>query len=248
MSGDNDDGGTTDFFGDMVAAEWGRWRKAHPVRTCAPAAGGIADSKRTKPSVTGGAPWTTYRNLQGNSSPGAERPQQEWLYVPYASLVGCPDWPSPTQPLAGFSGIVGEGARLHTFMPLAGGDGQMEVYTNIYRIMQLAATHPAIDDCKEHAINKATETRILCERTLRATKGHQAPFNLKLTLAASGAPFRMGVTALDVREDLLAIWYCPGKHCTLQDLNMMRFVFSTSAKRSTSAEGEHAQPLARPLA
>ena len=103
--------------------------------------------------------------------------QQEWLYVPCASLVGCPGRPPATQPLVGFLGKVGEDARLHTYKPQFGGDGWLEVYTNVFRIMQLAATHPAIEDCAEHAINKATETRVLCERTGRALKGHQAPFN-----------------------------------------------------------------------
>ena len=48
----------------------------------------------------------TYRSLQQNSTSRAERVQQEWLYVPYASSVGCPGRPPATQPLAGFPGRV----------------------------------------------------------------------------------------------------------------------------------------------
>ena len=92
MSGDGDDDGATNVFGEVLAADWGRWRVSHPVRPYAPAAGGIRDSKESKPTKENGARWTTYRNLQQKSL----KVQQEWLYVPYATLVGGPGSPAAT--------------------------------------------------------------------------------------------------------------------------------------------------------
>ena len=77
------------------------------------------------------APWTTYRNLQQGSSRGAERVQQEWFYVPCASLVGCPGRPPTTQPLAGFLGSAGDDAR----PPPSPWRVSLEAYTNVFSIM-----------------------------------------------------------------------------------------------------------------
>ena len=97
MSGDGHD--DDDHFGQVRAAEWDRWRASHPIRPYAPAAGGIRDSNKPKPPKAQGAQWTTYRVLQGKKDP---KVQQEWLYVPYATLVGGPGTPPATQPLAGW--------------------------------------------------------------------------------------------------------------------------------------------------
>ena len=236
MSGHDDDDATIDVFDATVAAAWERWRADHPVRACAPAPGGITDAKQPKPSGTGGRPWTTYRTLQSNSTRRVERVQQEWLYVPYASLVGGTGHPPKTQPLAGFTSRSHADGFLHTYKPLGGGDpaALYEVYTNVFRIMQLASSHPAIEDCDSVQINKATETRVLCSRTMRALKGHQAPFNLKLTLAASGATFYMGLSAQGVAPNMLKLWYGTGRRCDADRRQLIRAVFSTFAKRNTS--------------
>ena len=108
MSGqDDNDDGTTGDFSAAVAADWDRWRETHPIRAYAPAPGGITVSKQRKPPQAGGTPWTTYRSLQQNSKRGAERVQQERLFVPYATLVGCPEHiPSVTTSLRGGRGAL----------------------------------------------------------------------------------------------------------------------------------------------
>ena len=41
----------------------------------------------------------------------------------------------------------------------------------------------------------------------RSQKGHQSPFDLKITLASSGAQFIMGWTVNDMHPELASVWY-----------------------------------------
>ena len=126
----------------------------------------------------------TYRSLQQNSTSRAERVQQEWLYVPYASSVGCPGRPPATQPLAGFPGRVthpasggrsGSGGRRPPSLwsaptqPLDGttAAGPHEtVRGGLHEIAWTGVHEIALADL--HEIAQAWMPMTLCEQTARA--------------------------------------------------------------------------------
>ena len=61
-----------------------------------------------------------------------------------------------------------------------------EHWTNIHRIRYLAEKHPQIETVREHKQNKARDPKHF-DSYGRAAKFHQAPFDLAIGLAASGA-------------------------------------------------------------
>ena len=72
----------------------------------------------------------------------------------------------------------------------------------------------------------------------RCLKHHQSPWDLKLTLAASGATMYVGFTLNEVRDDLASIWWKPGKDLqNVTERDKARAVFFDIT------EAEHQQPL-----
>ena len=89
-AGGGDDGGTTDSFGEIVAAEWDRWRGAHQVRAYyAPASGWIANSKHAKPGPRDGSGATSSAapGPHCGAASGAGRVQQETRIGKYITLA-----------------------------------------------------------------------------------------------------------------------------------------------------------------
>ena len=196
-------------FADVLNRDWRQWRAIHPVRACAPAPGGIRTPQGDEPLATtvllpDALSWNTY--WESGEVAGSIR--RECLVVPYANLVDCKGCPGAAEPLAG------EKRQLHSYPPNNGGPGMMQEYTNVLRINQLALDHPLVGEVDPYRICKAAKRRKLDPVTLRAKWGHQSEFDLKMTLAATGAIFYMGVSVQGVKDDQVKLWYVTGKTAT----------------------------------
>ena len=113
----------------------------------------------------------------------------------------------------------------------------MEHYSNIHRIQHLASGHPLVAKVEKH---KPFMRRDPSEFNSigRCIKFHQSPWDLKLTLAASGATMYVGFTLNEVRDDLASIWWKPGKGLqNVTERDKARAVFFDIT------EAEHQQPL-----
>ena len=75
----------------------------------------------------------------------------------------------------------------------------------------------------------------------RCVAFHQSPWDLQLTLAASGATMYVGFTINEVRDDLACIWCAPGRGLQ-QDVAEC---FKARAVFFDIAEAEHQQPPLR---
>ena len=82
-------------------------------------------------------------------------------------------------------------------------------YTCIERIKALAHIHPLVVRVERHT--ERSKGTVTPESEGRVIDGHQSNFNLNIVIAAaSGAYFKIGLTAHHVRRDLLSIWWSPG--------------------------------------
>ena len=72
-----------------------------------------------------------------------------------------------------------------------------EHYTNIYRVAWLARQHPLVDAVD---ILKVKGHKSACDTTGRAMRHHQSPWNLRLTIGASGAVSTLMMVGLSVRN------------------------------------------------
>ena len=160
-------------------------------------------------------PWCSYFN-----------DKQEWLYV----LFLCECGEGQTKPLAGapsdadLQQVVYRGQN-------------MEHYSNVHRIQHLASGHPLVAKVEKHRPRMGLDPSEF-NSIGRCIKFHQSPWDLKLTLAASGATMYVGFTVFQVRDDLASIWWVPAKG--LQDeteRSKARAVFFDIT------EAEHQQPL-----
>ena len=81
-----------------------------------------------------------------------------------------------------------------------------EHYTNIYRVGFLARQHPLVDSVGFH---KLKGHKFALDATGGAIRFHQSPWDLLLTLAASGAKMFVGVSVHKTHSDLLSLWRRP---------------------------------------
>ena len=86
----------------------------------------------------------------------------------------------------------------------------MEHYTNVYRMWHLASEHPLVSDVTTHKLKTKSKDKTVKDTHGRAIKGHQNPFDLKITFE-SGRAMCMGHTVHGVAEELAAFWWRPGK-------------------------------------
>ena len=70
-----------------------------------------------------------------------------------------------------------------------------------------------ISHVEKHNAGKMRDEAAFYDAKGRSQKGHQSPFDLKITLASSGAQMRVGWTVNDMHPELAAVWYAAkGKH------------------------------------
>ena len=102
------------------------------------------------------------------------------------------------------------------------------LYTSIQRCQALLEKHPSVESVKIHKADKQCDRRITCSKSLRALGGHQAPFDLMVTLSpnaatgATGKRFTFGVTVSGIDKELLAVWVAPGSGCDLEVKDAIR--------------------------
>ena len=184
----------TDGVPKHIAAnvkQWLEWRAKNPVRgnEGAPVYTFVVVTRR--PAQGAQMPWLGYALKKGN--------RQEWLYAPFLMDRD----KQHTQPLAGAPAEA-------ELMQVTRRGKPVVHYTNIHRMKHLASTHPLVSSLTEHKADKAADHSVF-DKVGRATKNHQSPFDLKLTLAASGAQMYVGFTVKSVQKDLASMWWAPGK-------------------------------------
>ena len=183
--GDDDDD-WDDHAKELLACRWSEWRRVNPVR--APQVNTVFTKRPSKPEQ---AAWTMYKT-----------PRQSWFVTPFAlnmpkdfshSLNSTPDK-----------------YKLYRYTHQPDGKGTEEKYyehyTNIHRMRNLATRHPLVSNVDLHKVSKAKDRTDFNARG-RATKYHQSPWDLLLTLAASGAQMYVGVTVNKIAENLITMWY-----------------------------------------
>ena len=187
------------------AASWVQWRRSFPIR----ASGGIRWPRCRRPNKSEQVPWHVYEART------AGKVDQQWVLAPF--LV----------PARGSSCLEGapEEARLRR-VTSGGPKGQeMERYTNIHQMFYLAEQHPLLSDVTTHKISKALDPTSF-DANGRATKYHQSPWDLKLTLAASGANFHVGLSVHATKHDLVSLWWRPIRLSRV-DFNLAQAIFLT---------------------
>ena len=205
-------------IGETVEEEWTQWRAEHPVRANAGAPPNRCIRVSGRPSKSTQMPWCSYATIK----------KKEWLFVPFL----CERGGGSTQSLTG--------APSEADLQQVVYKGQnFEHYSNIHRIQHLASGHPRVAQVvpqgAHHRDPPATFNSIG-----RCVKFHQSPWDLKLTLAASGATMYVGFTVNAVRDDLACMWWRPGSG--LQDVTEY---FKARAVFFDIAEAEHQQPPLR---
>ena len=178
-------------------ASIGKLKPSPPMR----ASGRIIRAGRDKPERDHQKPWTVYEQTRSSAQGIYTPPQvsQQWLLVP--TLLPIQEGSSPTPSL---TDDPAEGL----FRVRKEGRGEMEHYTNIRRVAQLAKNHPLVQNVREHKQDKQPDPSQF-DIDGRAVKYHQSPWDLKLTLAASGAQMIVGVSAEKTAIPLLSLWWHP---------------------------------------
>ena len=171
-----------------MASRWARFRDTYAVR----ASGWIVRTGHPRPHKPSQRAWASYLKLSHKCDLC-----QQWLFTPFLVPIGL----MPTEPLAGGGPDTGLFQCEHN-------GRQMEHYTNIHRIQYLATVHPAVRAVTLHKIEKANGPSTFNQH-MRATKFHQHPYDLKLTLAASGAEIIVGCSVNGAKHDLLSLWWTP---------------------------------------
>ena len=147
------------------SADWITYRSAYLSRRNS---GRLNFTRRPKPGKPDQRAWHVYEQRN-------EHQCQQWVLVPTLNPVS-----QLTEPLAG----APSEANLFACKPPL--QGWHEHWTNIHRIRYLAEKHPQIETVREHKQNKARDPKHF-DSYGRAAKFHQAPFDLAIGLAASGA-------------------------------------------------------------
>ena len=188
--------------------DWLGWRDQHPVRRDPTIqAPPTFEPVSSRPELSNRLQKLTQIAWKGFSI----KEGQEWCYVPFLVARG------GTQPLAG----APEEADLTQVMYRG---EPMEHYTNIHRIENLARSHPLVVQVNLHRAHTQPPSQF--DTLGRATTFHQSPYDLKLTLAATGATMYMGFTVREVMHDLACIWWRPGRGMKNDtDRDMARAIF-----------------------
>ena len=183
------------------ARKWDQFRTDYPVRFQF-AAGDLQQRPFGRPGKVDQRDWTIYTTFQ-DAHP--TKIQQQHLVVPL--LI------QPTQLIAGVltPSLFGQdllGGELNPTEPYRY-EGS-EHATDIARVEELLKRHPEVsrDKVKRIDVKKAKDQRIF-GLDGRATKGHQAPYNLQCSLAAGGAIMEFGVTVYDTKANSVSIWWRP---------------------------------------
>ena len=162
------------------SADWIRYRSAYPSRRNS---GRLNFTRRPKPKKPDQRAWDVYEQRN-------EHQCQQWVLVPTFIPVS-----HLTEPLAG---APSEATLFAYYKPPL--QGWHEHWTNIHRICYLAEKHPQIQTVRKHKQNKALDpTRF--DSYGRAVEFHQAPFDLAIGLAASGAEMFVGVTTNNIKKE-----------------------------------------------
>ena len=98
---------------------------------------------------------------------------------------------------------------------------QMQHYTNITRMEQLARLHPFVGGVKH--IN-ATSTEDFDE-ACRTTRQFQSPWDLQILLAASGASIGTGCKVMNTHKSLLTLWWTPALAASERQTAKLQVVF-----------------------
>ena len=119
---------------------------------------------------------------------------------------------------------------------LTSGHTMKEHYTNVWRILCLAESHPMIEHVEKQNLGKMASEAAIYDAEGRSQKAHQSPFDAKCTLASSGAQFRVGYTVNAMTPALAGVWYSAmGKHSATKG-GMIESVFGDLT------EGVHLEP------
>ena len=147
------------------SADWITYRSAYPSRRNS---GRLNFTRRPKPGKPDQRAWHVHEQRN-------EHQCQQWVLVPTPNPVS-----QLTEPLAG----APSEANLFAHKPPL--QGWHEHWTNMHRIRYLAEQHPQLGRVREHKPDKALDPKRF-DSYGRAAKFHQAPFDLAIGLAASGA-------------------------------------------------------------
>ena len=177
------------------ATQWLAYRRAYPCRAHGEQ---LVFTQASKPYKDEQRAWHVYE--QERNAFGGMR--QQWVMVP--TLLGAA---TPTEPLVGAPPEAALFTCMHFLSP-------HELLTNIYRIMFLAQKHPLIQSVRQHKTEKADHPSAF-DDNWRATDFHQAPFDLAIVFAASGAEMHVGMTTNGVSGKdtvsqpggLIALWW-----------------------------------------
>ena len=119
---------------------------------------------------------------------------------------------------------------------------EMEHFTSIYRMADIALAHPAISRVDKHNVDKKFDHSEFDE-TGRCTKYHQSPHDLQFTLADSGATMFMGYTVNNAPAGKANIWWKCGRgmmfNPTLREIGRMIFYDIAAAEHKTPILGAH---------
>ena len=214
---------------DETVEELAQWRAEHPVRANGGAGPNWRVSVTRRPPKWTQEPWCSYT---------ADKDKQAWFYVPFL----CERGEGSTEPLAG--------APLEAALQQVVYQGQnFEHYSNIHRIKHLASGHPRVAQVvpqgAHHRDPPATFNSIG-----RCVKFHQSPWDLKLTLAASGATMYVGFTVSAVQYCMASIWWRPGsgsQDVTERDAARAVFFDITEAEHQQVILGEKWRQCDTPL-
>ena len=182
------------------SADWIEYRSAYPSRRNS---GRLNFTRRPKPGKPDQRAWHVYEQRN-------EHQCQHWVLVPTLNPVS-----ELTEPLAGAPSEAKLFACKPPFQKLH------EHWTNIHRMKFLAERHPLIERVWTRNESKSFDPSRFNSNG-RAEAYHQAPFDLGIVLAASGAEMWVGVTANKVKKEdteehrggLIALWWraCRPKH------------------------------------
>ena len=219
-------------IGETVEEEWTQWRAEHPVRANAGAPPNRCIRVSGRPSKSTQLPWCSYATDKSFVRCSYAK---EWLFVPFL----CERGEGSTEPLAG--------APLEAALQQVVYQGQnFEHYSNIHRIKHLASGHPLVAEVEKLKKPKGDHH----DGIGRCVKGHQSPFDLKLTLAASGATMYVGFTVSAVQYCMASIWWRPGsgsQDVTERDAARAVFFDITEAEHQQVILGEKWRQCDRPL-
>ena len=205
--------------------KWKAWRLEFPVR--ANEGKGISDQNKlpkTRPKKSEQREWQVYTEQEQKTRKDKTftTTRQQWMMTPF--LV--PSDASQT--------LSGAPATADLFT-CSWRDQEVMHYTNIHRVQHLAEKHPLVAMVGQHKMEKALDPAEF-NNIGRCKKFHQSPWDLKVTLAASGAEMVVGVSVNGAASELLSTWWRPIGQFDEKALHFMEAIFFDIV------EGDHLEP------